>query len=65
MSGTPAAASALAGLYLGMGDTEKAAAVVVRAAEAASRGDHVSSWKRVVVVSGFPVLAQQEVLGVT
>ncbi|CAM9537632.1 unnamed protein product [Ectocarpus sp. 6 AP-2014] len=40
VTGTPAAASALAGLYLGMGDTEKAAAVVVRAAEAASRGDH-------------------------
>ncbi|CAN0007398.1 unnamed protein product, partial [Ectocarpus fasciculatus] len=40
VSGTPAAASALAGLYLGMGDAEKAATVVVRAADAASRGDH-------------------------
>ncbi|CAN0288547.1 unnamed protein product, partial [Ectocarpus sp. 13 AM-2016] len=40
VSGTPAAASALAGLYLGMGDTDKAAAVVVQAVEAASRGDH-------------------------
>ncbi|CAN0225353.1 unnamed protein product [Pylaiella littoralis] len=40
VSGTPAAASALAGLYAGMGDTEKAAAVVVKAAEAARRGDN-------------------------
>eukprot|EP00752_Nemacystus_decipiens_P006034 g5448.t2 len=39
VSGTPAAASALAGLYAGMGETEKAAGVVVKAAEAASRGD--------------------------
>ena len=41
MSGTPAAASALAGLYASMGEAEKAAGVVVKAAEAASRGDHV------------------------
>ena len=41
MSGTPAAASALAGLYVGMGEPQKAAGVVVKAAEAARRGDHV------------------------
>lgn len=42
VSGTPAAASALAGLYAGMGEAEKAAAVVVKAAEDAHRGKHVS-----------------------
>lgn len=45
MSGTPAAASALAGLYAGMGEAEKAAGVVVKAAEAARRGDHVSVYQ--------------------
>lgn len=42
VSGTPAAASALAGLYMGMGDGEKAAGVVEQAVEAAYRGEHVS-----------------------
>lgn len=42
VSGTPAAASALAGLYAGMGEAEKAVGVVVEAAEAARRGEHVS-----------------------
>lgn len=42
VTGTPAAASALAGLYAGMGDAEKGAAVVVAAAESAHRGEHVS-----------------------
>lgn len=42
VTGTPAAASALAELYKGMGDAEKGAAVVVAAAESANRGKHVS-----------------------
>ena len=42
VTGTPAAASALAGLYAGMGDAEKGATVVVAAAESAHRGEHVS-----------------------
>lgn len=46
MSGTPAAASALAGLYAGMGEAEKAAGVVVKAAEAARRGEHVRQCAR-------------------
>ncbi|CAM9427818.1 unnamed protein product [Laminaria digitata] len=40
VTGTPAAASALARLYAGMGDAEKGAAVVVAAAESAHRGEH-------------------------
>lgn len=55
VTGTPAAAAALAGLYSGMGDTEKAKAAVLEAADAARRGEHVSSGgsdrgDRVVVV---------------
>lgn len=42
VAGTPAAASALAGLHAGMGNREKAAAVVGEAVEAACRGEHVS-----------------------
>ncbi|CAN0220394.1 unnamed protein product, partial [Scytosiphon promiscuus] len=40
VTGTPAAASALAGLYSAMGETEKAKAAVLGAAEAARRGEH-------------------------
>ncbi|CAM9248188.1 unnamed protein product, partial [Hapterophycus canaliculatus] len=40
VAGTPAAASALAGLYSGMGDAGKAKDVVLGAAEAARRGAH-------------------------
>lgn len=45
VTGTPAAASALARLYAGMGDAEKGAAVVVAAAEMAHRGEHVSGTR--------------------
>lgn len=41
-SGTPAAALVLAGLCAVMGEAAKAAGVVVKAAEASRRGNHVS-----------------------